>query len=62
MNLEIIGPALDRLAKSASVPVALHLDHGLTFPTIIRALRNGFSGIMFDVSMLDFEKNIEKSA
>lgn len=41
-----------------TVPVALHLDHG-TFSGAMKALRAGFSSVMFDGSKLEFAKNIE---
>jgi len=47
-----------RAAKSG-VPVALHLDHAFEFEYIIRALRSGFTSVMFDGSRLAYEKNLE---
>lgn len=57
--LHIIGPAMLAAAKGASVPVAVHLDHGTTLECIGEALRLGFTSVMFDGSHLDFEKNVE---
>lgn len=57
--LHIIGPAMLAAAKNASVPVAVHLDHGTTLECIGEALRLGFTSVMFDGSHLDFEKNVE---
>ena len=45
-------------AKSAKVDVAVHLDHGLTFETVQRALELGFTSVMLDASTLPFEENI----
>ena len=59
--LKIIGPAMLAAAKNASVPVAVHLDHGTTLECIGEALRLGFTSVMFDGSHLSFEENIEKS-
>ena len=56
--LEIIGPAMLAAAKNASVPVAVHLDHGTTLDCIGKALRMGFTSVMFDGSHLSFEENI----
>ena len=56
--LEIIGPAMLAAAKNASVPVAVHLDHGTTLDCIGKALRMGFTSVMFDGSHLSFEDNI----
>ena len=57
--LHIIGPAMLAAAKNASVPVAVHLDHGTTLDCIGEALRLGFTSVMFDGSHLPFEKNVE---
>jgi fructose-bisphosphate aldolase class II len=44
--------------EKASVPVALHLDHGSSFETTIQCIRNGFSSVMIDGSKFPFEENI----
>jgi ketose-bisphosphate aldolase len=46
------------LAKKVSVPVAIHLDHGNTFETCIKALSYGFSSIMLDCSAESIEDNV----
>ncbi|NLK09279.1 MAG: class II fructose-bisphosphate aldolase [Firmicutes bacterium] len=45
-------------AEKASVPVAVHLDHGLDFRTIQEAVRLGCSSVMFDGSALPLQENI----
>ena len=59
--LNIIGPAMLAAAKSATVPVAVHLDHGTSLECIGQALRLGFTSVMFDGSHLSFEENVEKT-
>lgn len=56
--LHIIGPLMLAAAKSATVPVAVHLDHGTTLECIGQALRLGFTSVMFDGSHLPFEENV----
>ena len=46
-------------AQKASVPVALHLDHGNSFELAVRAIREGYTSIMIDGSGSDFEGNID---
>ncbi|MEG2670166.1 MAG: class II fructose-1,6-bisphosphate aldolase [Oscillospiraceae bacterium] len=46
-------------ANNASVPVAFHLDHGGSFETAIKCVRNGWSSVMIDGSHLPLEGNIE---
>lgn len=56
--LSEIGPVLVQAAKRAKVPVAVHLDHGITPEAIRTALDIGFSSVMYDGSTLDYEANI----
>lgn len=46
-------------AKKASVPIAIHLDHGSSFELAMQALRTGYTSIMIDGSHSPFEENIE---
>ncbi|MCR5687708.1 MAG: tagatose-bisphosphate aldolase subunit GatY [Lachnospiraceae bacterium] len=48
-------------AKKASVPIALHLDHGNSFELAMQALHVGYSSIMIDGSKLVLEENIALS-
>ncbi|MGL5312988.1 MAG: tagatose-bisphosphate aldolase subunit GatY [Peptostreptococcaceae bacterium] len=45
-------------AEKASVPVAMHLDHGSSFDLAMQALRSGYTSIMIDGSHESFEDNI----
>ena len=56
--LELMAPMMVSAAKNTSVPVAVHLDHGLTMECIHRALAFGFTSVMLDASLLPFEENI----
>jgi ketose-bisphosphate aldolase len=49
------------LAEKASVPVALHLDHGLDEDTIARAIELGFTSVMLDASSDPFEQNVRRT-
>lgn len=46
------------LAQEASVPVAMHLDHGDSFALCAQALRSGYTSVMIDGSKLPLEENI----
>ena len=56
--LHLIGPAMLNAAKKARVPVCVHLDHGEHIEYIRRALEIGFTGVMFDGSVLSYEENV----
>lgn len=45
--------------KAIKIPVALHLDHGKKFSSIIECIDVGFSSIMIDASDLPFDENIK---
>lgn len=45
-------------AERATVPVAMHLDHGESFDLAMQALRIGYTSIMIDGSHESFEDNI----
>lgn len=49
------------LARDASVPVCLHLDHTYEEEIVFRALKAGFSSVMFDGSQLTLEQNIDRT-
>ncbi|MBE7721583.1 class II fructose-bisphosphate aldolase [Lacrimispora indolis] len=44
-------------AERASVPVALHLDHGSSFELAMQAFREGYTSIMIDGSHFPLEEN-----
>ena len=59
--LHVIGPAMLEAARAARVPVAVHLDHGMTVDCIREALDIGFTSVMFDGSRLPMEENIART-
>lgn len=56
--LDIIGPIMVEAAKRAKVPVCVNLDHGEDLEYIERALKIGFTSVMFDGSVLSYEDNV----
>lgn len=56
---EEIVAIVKTMAEKASVPVALHLDHGTNWDVVMKCLRDGWTSIMYDGSKYSFEKNIE---
>ena len=59
---DVAAPIMVQLAKAAGTPVAAHLDHGDSVELCLKALKYGFSSVMFDGSALSYEENIEKTA
>lgn len=59
--LKIIAPMMLAAAKNASVPIAVHLDHGRTTECIQEALQLGFTSVMIDASDCPIEENIRRT-
>ena len=58
--LEEVSYYLIPMAKKASVPVVIHLDHGLSFDLCVKALDLGFTSVMYDCSTDTYEENVRK--
>jgi len=59
--LNLMAPMMVDAAKRSKVPVAVHLDHGQNFETIISTMHYGFSSVMFDGSVLEYDENISRT-
>lgn len=53
-----VMPAIVQAAHRASVPVAIHWDHGGTYEQMLTAIQIGFTSVMIDGSMLPYEENV----
>lgn len=49
-------------AGNSPVPFVIHMDHGDSIESIMRAVHVGFTSVMIDGSALPFEENIAKTA
>ncbi len=57
-GLEVMAAALRALVSGSRVPVVLHLDHAKNRGLVRRAVKAGFTSVMFDGSDLPFEENV----
>ena len=57
-DFELAMAATVTAARRATVPVAIHLDHGASFGSAVRAINLGCNGVMVDASTLAFEANV----
>ena len=57
-GLDVYYANVRALAERASVPVALHLDHGSSYELAVNAMAAGYSSVMIDGSHETFEDNI----
>ncbi|WP_137664894.1 class II fructose-bisphosphate aldolase [Enterococcus hulanensis] len=62
ISIEEIGPVMVEFAKQAKVPVAVHLDHGASLEECVKAIRLGFTSIMYDASLKDYDTNVKETA
>jgi len=59
--IEVIAEIVKIYCINAAVPFCLHLDHSKELATIMKAIRAGFTSIMYDGSALPLNENIERS-
>lgn len=45
-------------AAQTDVPVCIHLDHGDTYETVVKAIRAGMTSVMIDASTLPYDENV----
>ncbi len=69
LGVDLVGkglPLMASMVRGASehfnVPVCFHLDHATDFELIKGAIDVGFSSVMYDGSVLDFENNAKNTA
>ena len=58
MNFEDYATVTARAARDAKVPVGIHLSHGLNLEQTERAIKAGFTSVMYDGSKLPYEENV----
>lgn len=61
-SLDYFAAMVRTAAESASVPVALHLDHGDSFDRCVAAIGAGYTSVMIDGSHVPFEDNVALTA
>jgi fructose-bisphosphate aldolase class II len=60
-DFELLMAAVVTAAERTSVPVAIHLDHGESLESAVRAIKLGCTGVMVDASSLPLEDNIART-
>jgi fructose-bisphosphate aldolase, class II len=61
-GLEPVALATLSIARRATVPVAVHLDHAESHQLVHEAVKLGFTSVMFDASNLAYEANVAATA
>ncbi len=57
--LEPVGAAALAIARSAAVPVVVHLDHATSADLVREAVALGFGSVMYDASTLPYAANVQ---
>ncbi|MES9945362.1 MAG: ketose-bisphosphate aldolase [Candidatus Thiodiazotropha sp.] len=57
-DFELLLSAVEKAARNASVPVAIHLDHGESLQSALNAINHGCNGVMVDASHRSLDDNI----
>lgn len=61
VDVDTLAAAMVKAAQKSTVPIALHLDHGRTYEGLMKAVKWGFTSVMYDGSSLPFEENIKRT-
>jgi len=61
-GLPLITSMVKEASRFFSIPVCFHLDHATDFELIKQAIDAGFSSVMYDGSVLDFDNNAKNPA
>lgn len=61
VDVEGFAALVKAIAEKSPVHIALHLDHAYEKESIIRAIRSGFTSVMFDGSAYEIEENIRRT-
>jgi len=61
-GMNLITSMVKEASNFFDIPVCFHLDHATDFELIKAAIDAGFSSVMYDGSVLDFENNAKNTA
>ncbi|MFN3282644.1 MAG: ketose-bisphosphate aldolase [Pseudothermotoga sp.] len=61
LGIKVAACIINDLAMNASVPVVSHLDHATDMDVIFKAMKGGFTSVMYDGSNLSFEENVQNT-
>lgn len=61
MALEISGPLYRAMGEKEPIEIAIHLDHGKDFDLCKKAIKAGYTSVMYDGSQLPYEENIKNT-
>ncbi len=60
-TFEALAEGIRAAADAASVPVGVHFDHGLTLGSVSRALKAGFTSVMYDGDGSPWQRRLDET-
>lgn len=57
-GIESVAAIVKALAAINDIPIALHMDHCTSFDTIVNCIQNGYTSVMIDGALLNYEDNV----
>lgn len=61
MDIRYFAKLFGEMARDAKVPVCIHLDHAKDYELIVKAIKSGYTSVMYDGSQLSLEENIKNT-
>lgn len=61
MDFKTVHAVVDAMTKEIDIPIVLHLDHCKSPENIFKAIRAGFTSVMYDGSHLSYEENLKNT-
>ncbi|HOJ88235.1 MAG TPA: class II fructose-bisphosphate aldolase [Pseudothermotoga sp.] len=61
LGIKVAACIMNDLAQRSSVPIVSHLDHATDLDIILKAMKAGFTSVMYDGSNLSFEENVQNT-
>jgi len=58
-GIDFIAENVKIAAEKVNIPVALHIDHCISYAMIIEAIRHGYTSLMIDGSKLPYKENVK---
>jgi fructose-bisphosphate aldolase class II len=57
-GIENLSQIIITMAKQATIPIVLHLDHGSSFEIVKKCIKHNYTSVMIDASHLPFKDNL----
>ena len=62
MDFDLVYIMVKKLSSDIEIPVVLHLDHCSNLENVYKAIKAGFTSVMYDGSSLPYEQNVANTS